>query len=294
MHLADELEARRVPALGLECRAQHVPLLDEVVHLSGLRAGEDPAGGTPRGQGDAPRLLAAQDDRRTAGREGARGADRAVQRVVRVRARDAGQGQRVGGPERLEHLHRGDEPADPLPDGRQRDGERLVLALEPARAKAKGEAPLGGVVHHDRRLGHEDRVAERVGEDPVPDTDPRHPVGKDRRQRERLEGCTRDVRVHVREVVVEPRAVPAALLARERPGGIERREVRALRRCLERDPQAHRAPVLRLRFGLGLRPAYRTSSARAASARRSGAPDVIAPSDADETSAAYFAITPVV
>ena len=36
------------------------------------------------------------------------------------------------------------------------------------------------------------------------------------------------------------------------------------------------------------------SPVRAASARRSDAPLVTAPSDADETSAAYFAITPVV
>ena len=68
----------------------------------------------------------------------------------------------------------------------------------------------------------------------------------------------------------------------KRPGGVERRPVHVLRRGLERDPERHLRGLLADVPGAG----------RQGPAER--APLVIAPSDADETSAAYFAMTPVV
>ena len=104
--LAHDLEARRVATLRLERTHDEVPLLREVGDIARLGSGEQPSGRPLRRQPDPARLLAAQEDRRAAGRQRRGRVDSPGQRVERVRARDAGS---RGG------LRREQQPAAPPP-----------------------------------------------------------------------------------------------------------------------------------------------------------------------------------
>src|SRR5206468_12493970 len=111
--------------------------------------------------------------------------------------------------------------------------------------------------------------------------------------RQRLERWARLVGIRVGQVVVQPATVEPAAgrsgeLAGPRPGGIERRPVDVLRRGLEPDPDRHPA-VMTVSAKALTASSGRPRCPRALVIRR---PVVTAPSDADETSAAYLAMTP--
>ena len=85
-------------------------------------------------------------------------------------------------------------------------------------------------------------------------------------------------------VVVEPGGIEHAVLAGRGPGRVKSRPIYFLRGRLEADPATRQ---VRHATGSGAR-----SGARADSAAVMRSPVVTAPSEADETSAAYLAMTP--
>ena len=108
-------------------------------------------------------------------------------------------------------------------------------------------------------------------------------------ERRSWRGC-----VEVRQVVVEPGTVESAVrfagqVARAGPGGIDRCPVDVLRRRLEPDPDGHPA-VITVSAKVPVVPGAPVCWSAAVIRR----PVVTAPSDADETSAAYLAMTPPV
>ena len=88
-HLADEVEASRIPVLGRQSGHELVVLLREVGDIAGVRSRQQPAGASPGGEPDSPRPLPAEVQRRSARRERWRRVHSSVERVERIAAGDA-------------------------------------------------------------------------------------------------------------------------------------------------------------------------------------------------------------
>ena len=191
-------------------------------------------------EGEAAPLLAAQPDRRTAGRERRRQVRRAVERVERIRARDARFATGLLAEERLEDVDRGLEPGEPLLDLREWDPEGQVLALVPARTEADDEPAPGRVVEDSGRLGEDRRMAERDRQDamaqPLPGTWWTSAAIAVSASQSSRRGRATDVR----QVVVHPGRVEDVVLADARPRRVEGRPVDALGRGLDPDRDRRR------------------------------------------------------
>ena len=137
------------------------------------------------------------------------------------------------------------------------------------------------LVDHGRRLGDDDRVAERVRQDAVPDLLAGHPVDERAEQRDGLEGWPGAVRsISVRwslsQADSKTGSSPAAAHASSRAVQVTR--------CGE---------VLKpSRMGTCRRQPAGTVSRANPRLARIRCPLITAPSDAEDTSAAYFARTP--
>jgi hypothetical protein len=156
----------------------------------------------------------------------------------------------------------------------QRDPERDVLADVPPGAETDDEPSPRDVVEQRRLLGEHRRMTERVGQDTVAQPLARHVVSERRHRRERFPAPPAALLRGVGDVVVHPDRFEHVVLADPRPRRLERGPVDLLRRGLDADRDA-----------AGHRPVS------VACIRR---PVVTAPSDAVETSDAYFAMTPPV
>ena len=173
------------PASAIAARIA-IALLAEVGDVGVRDRRQHPAVAVAGDERQAASLLAAEPDRRAAGRQRWWQVRRPVERVERIGPRDAGLGGGGVAEQGLDHLEGRLEPIEPLADRRQRDPERHVLTLMPARAEPEDEAAAGHVVEDRRGLGQDRRVAERVRQDAVPTTSCRAPGGRARRPRERL------------------------------------------------------------------------------------------------------------
>ena len=138
VEVVERVAAGERGALDLGGVAAHVGAVavehvDLVLHLVGVEAEEVAGVGVLRDQAQRLALAAAADqDRRAAGPDRRRDADRLGQAVV-----PALEGAVVVAPHLPADLQRLLEPLEPLGGGRERDAEAGVLALVPGRADAR-------------------------------------------------------------------------------------------------------------------------------------------------------------
>ena len=165
--------------------------------------------------------------------------DGAIEPVRRRIQGHARRGPRLVAEQRPEHPDRRLVAIEPLAERRQVDAERLVLADVPAGPETQDVPAAGQVVERDRLLGEDRRMAERGGQHGLPDRLARHVMRQRGERRHRLERRPAAVSDRVHQVVVQPARIEHLVLARLRPGRVEARPVRVLRRGPEADP--HRA-----------------------------------------------------
>lgn len=214
--LRRELEARWVASELAHPVEQHRPSLgevgDAVRSTVGQHERDDPTLDVPSRQIDPATLLATEPDGGAAGSQCARLVRGVREGHIGVWSSDPGHLACVVGEHRSEDGQSRLQAVETLDNRRERDAERGVLRLVPARPEARDEPPAGHVVKDRQLFGQYRRVPERRRQDANTEPLARNAMGEGSERRDRLEACAADRVLCIVKVVVQPDGLEHGML----------------------------------------------------------------------------------